>query len=302
MVRKSPTAAKAAATEAFDPGELLNVGFCDCTAAELIVLESPDELQSAHKTTMRGKATNNRSSNISTSGGMRDSLPRGKGYDAKPSQQVLKNVVVPMNSRSRSSLRSSLSSIRDMSSELETPATSVAVTPAESLSKADLAKRCISSLGKFGASDAMSESSIRGKRKRAGQAKLLEADAVLVQALQTEEFERADSNGLTLRGSKKNRVQDSEDDAPSSSSVPQAFTEPASFRNDGFRSNSLYSSPSRAINQESGRADLEESFAAEMPSYKRVKTARHMPLPSRAARESKIQISSIFYHSRAHLR
>lgn len=267
-----------------------------CPAADIVILESEDELQSAHKTTIRGKATKNKRAKSPTS------VPRAKGYDTKPSQQVLQNVVVPVNSRSRSSLRSSLSSIRDMSSELETPPTSIAVTPAESLSKADLSNRRIGSLGKFDTSDAMSDTSTRGKRKRAGQSGLLEADAVLAQALQREEFEKGELNGLTLRGSKKGRVQDSEDDAPFSSSVPEAFAEPASFRNNGSRSDFIYSSPSRAIDQDSSRADLEESFAAEMPSYKRVKTSRHMPLPSRAARESKFRISFISCHPRAHLR
>ncbi|KAL9124585.1 MAG: hypothetical protein Q9217_006097 [Psora testacea] len=93
--------------------------------------------------------------------------------------QVLKKVFVPA---SRCSVGSSLSSLRDQSSEGDTPRTSLAVTPAESLPK--------TSRGPNVASMSVVQSSVsKGKRKRTAQDDLIEADGLLAQTLQKREWE-----------------------------------------------------------------------------------------------------------------
>ncbi|KAG8525433.1 uncharacterized protein KY384_009077 [Bacidia gigantensis] len=83
---------------------------------------------------------------------------------ATPTPQIMKNVIIPA---SRSSLGSSLSSVRGLSSESDlTPATSVAVTPVESVSR----------------------SIPKGKRKRTAEDDLVEADERLAFALQQDEW------------------------------------------------------------------------------------------------------------------
>lgn len=95
--------------------------------------------------------------------------------------QIAKKVVVP----STSSVASPLSSMDDQSSEHETPATSLAVTPAESVMKNVSARRQSTTLSKVLPKPSVS----RVKRKRLDNDDLEEADARLAQALQEEEYE-----------------------------------------------------------------------------------------------------------------
>ena len=92
--------------------------------------------------------------------------------------QVLKQVVIPASS---SSLGSPLSSDHDQSSQSDTPATSVAVTPAELLPKR-LTRRSLAP-----AAESMPLKT-KGKRKRTAADDLLEADELLAQSLQETEW------------------------------------------------------------------------------------------------------------------
>lgn len=107
-------------------------------------------------------------------------------HDIQPPHQVLRKIVVP--SSSRSSLVSSLPSLRDQSSEYDTPATSAAATPAESLVKK---RRPQPRKGRFQeeslASDTVQSIKSR-KRKRTEVHDLFEADERLAQHLQNEEL------------------------------------------------------------------------------------------------------------------
>lgn len=92
--------------------------------------------------------------------------------------QVMKQVVIPASS---SSLGSPLSSDHDQSSQSDTPATSVAVTPAELLPKR-LTRRSLAP-----AAESMPLKT-KGKRKRTAADDLLEADELLAQSLQETEW------------------------------------------------------------------------------------------------------------------
>ena len=113
--------------------------------------------------------------------------------------QVLKKVEIPAP---RSSLGSSLSSLRDDSSEGQTPATSVAVTPAEYLPKMSN-KPCVAS------TPSVQVPIFKGKRKRTDQGEQTEVDELLAQSVQQREWETDISRRLT---SKQQRIVLTSDD------------------------------------------------------------------------------------------
>ncbi|KAI4093228.1 MAG: hypothetical protein LQ344_003055 [Seirophora lacunosa] len=125
-----------------------------------------------------------------------DRLQTKQKLPGDPTKEILKEVAIPANklslparqgqtmpSRSPSSMGSGLSSVGDLSTEYETPGTSAAVTPAESL-----VKRPALNQGPLGLEVS------RGKRKRNLPAadEMLEADALHAQALQDEEYAEED--------------------------------------------------------------------------------------------------------------
>jgi len=215
---------------------------------------------------------------------MDDSIPLAKGRTTKAPQQVLKKVVVPMNSRS--SLGSSLSGVRDQSSEYDTPATSVAVTPAEFLVKDETANRNFGKLSRSNMLDAMTENPTKGKRKRSEKDELIESGTLLAQALQKEEYKMEEPCWSTSKRGRKGRIKDSEDDDPLSSSMAETSTTPAMFRTQGSRPCGQSTFGFRASLEEGSEEEIGDSFIADSPGLKKVKTAQRASLPSRAARDS----------------
>ncbi|KAL9014947.1 MAG: hypothetical protein Q9173_000401 [Seirophora scorigena] len=133
-----------------------------------------------------------------------------------PTKEILKEVAIPANklslparqgqampSRSPSSMSSGLSSVRDLSTEYETPGSSAAVTPAELL-----VKRPALNQGPLGLEVS------RGKRKRNLPAadEMLEADALLAQALQDEEYAEEDVKPQKARRAPSILLDDSDDE------------------------------------------------------------------------------------------
>ena len=199
-------------------------------------------------------------------------------------RQVLKKVVVPGNSRS--SMSSSLSSVRDQSSEYDTPATSVAVTPAESLGRQDYQGRRSTKLRMNTASNIGAEESTRAKRKRTEQEALEEADARLAQVLQEAEYEERPAHSGSNKRGKRSRVEDSEDDEPISSSAPPPSSTTAlsrSKKNDISLKRPL--SPRVAYEEDSDVAS-DELMGGTMPKITKFQKAPSSLLPSRAARDS----------------
>lgn len=200
--------------------------------------------------------------------------------------QVLEKVVVPVVSRS--SLGSSLSSIRDQSIEYDTPTTSVAVTPAESTTKDYLAGQRSSKLSRSGTSIAMSLKSAIGKRKRLEEDELVEAHSLLARALQENEYEEVEQQPIqsSSRRGRRVRVEDSEDDDPLSSSMPKIPSTTAIPRNKKARVNYQDPLPSRVATEQGSKESRDGSPAAEDSKSKRTKTTHRTTLPSRAARDS----------------
>ena len=129
---------------------------------------------------------------------------QGKRTDlASSSPQVLKNVVIPA---SRSSLGSSLSSVHCNTSDSETPATSVAVTPADILPP----KRHIRKLTRTPAPVPLA-SSTKSKRKRTAEDDLLDNDELLARTLQEREWVE-DITTKTATKRRRRLIQDSSDD------------------------------------------------------------------------------------------
>ena len=201
--------------------------------------------------------------------------------EKKSSAQVLKNVVVPANTRS--SLRSSLSSVRDQSTDYDTPATSLAVTPAESLVKEEITDRVPIKIG--GSHVTMnSRISPKGKRKRTADDELFDTDARLAQVLQEEEYEQEQTYSKS-RKYKRSRVEDSEDE-PFSSSAPKPGPTP-----NGFRSRNRGPVPKPRLHAERFSEEYDDDAkddgtAIEFPRTKNAKMILPNPLPSRAARDT----------------
>ena len=209
-------------------------------------------------------------------------------------QQVLKKVVIPVNGRS--SIASSLSSVRDHSSEYDTPGTSVVVTPAESLMKEQRSSTRPSRISSN--TPYQPKEPFKGKRKRLEGDEFMEADALLAQRLQEQEYGEDQDVASRLRGTRNGPIDDSEDSLLSDLSRehlpdPDGFPEldiPASARPTRRRIKALPSqaAPTDIEDDRSQVESLDEDEISEtsMPMKKRVRTNHRTSLPSRAARDS----------------
>ena len=209
-------------------------------------------------------------------------------------QQVVEKVVIPVNGRS--SIASSLSSVRDHSSEYDTPGTSVVVTPAESLMKGERSSTRPSRIRSY--TSYQPEGPFKGKRKRLEGDEFMEADAFLAQRLQEQEYGEDQDVAPILRGTRNGPIEDSEDSSLSDLSRehlpdPDDFPKldiPASARPIRRRIKALppQAAPTDIEDDRSQVESLDEDEISEtsMPIKKRVRTNRRTSLPSRAARES----------------
>ncbi|KAI4207561.1 MAG: hypothetical protein LQ346_000493 [Caloplaca aetnensis] len=197
--------------------------------------------------------------------------------------EVLKEVAIPANSLQRgqqglngssrassSSINSALSSIRDQSSECETPGTSVAVTPAESLFKAP--SRMSRQKSKPKKTDILTKegSNPTGKRKRnpSGVDALLDEDALLAKALQEEEYAKDHVQPVKGRRSRQALLDDSDEDMADTYEIPKSLVDVSD-------------------NESGSRSDLNDlsSTKARPSPRKRRKLAGRFSLPSRSARD-----------------
>lgn len=211
-------------------------------------------------------------------------------------QQVMKKVVIPVNGRS--SIASSLSSVRDQSSEYDTPGTSVVVTPAESLMKEERSFKRPTRDSSNIPSHQHKESSIKGKRKRLEVDEFMEADALLAQKLQEQEYGKDQEVAPRRRRARNGPIEDSEE-----SLLSDLIREHSPNSNDLSELNIVIAGrPNRRLKNhllsEAALADVEsdrpqeESFDEDqisespLPRHKRVKPNHRTSLPSRAARNS----------------
>ena len=203
-------------------------------------------------------------------------------------QQVLKKVLIPVNGPS--SVASSISSVRDQSSEYDTPGTSVAVTPAESLMKEERSfkrrSRISSNVPSY-----LPKETFKGKRKRLEVDELMEADAILAHKLQEQEYRKDQEVTRGPRRVRNDPIADSEESLLSDlsrdhSPDPDDFPEldiHTSKRSNRRRPRALLSLSAPA---EEDSLDEDETSGIPMPKNKRVKTNHRTSLPSRAARDS----------------
>ena len=210
-----------------------------------------------------------------------EDLPDVKGSSPPRAPQVLKGVVIPTNSRS--STDSSLSSVRDLSSEYDTPATSAVATPAESFARE----------GKSRTSLRRTENPAKGKRKRVEFDDVTEGDADLARMLQEKEFEeepqigprsRKAFSGLVVgvENEEEEQGDDDNDDDPLSD-IKDSSDDLAKPRR--RKSNTSTSRPPRRRAGKSADNDSSDEDDVLLPR-KKAKTALRTSLPSRAARES----------------
>ncbi len=123
----------------------------------------------------------------------------------KGTSQFAQSVVIPCTS----SVASPLSSLQDQSSENDTPATSLAVTPADPIPKVGFARRMRSIT-----SDIQPAAAFKMKRKRIEDEDLVEADARLALALQEEEYK--DQSSVDENGQRPTATTHDSDDSLSS--------------------------------------------------------------------------------------
>lgn len=213
-----------------------------------------------------------------------ETLPSLSDDNTQASQQVLKRVVIPASSRS--SLGSSLSSIRDQSSEYDTPATSVAVTPAEPILKEGSSIMGYSKLGSGSMRFNVSGNRAKGKRKRSYEEEITETDALLAQRLQAEEYDDLLPARSNIKRGRRKRIEDSEEEEPFSSSLADA----APAKRMGKLQNNKVSVQTpvqfRSDSEEDGGASNRDLLAAEMPDNKKPKATHRLSLPSRASRDN----------------
>ena len=207
--------------------------------------------------------------------------------------QVLKEVAVPLGGRS--SISSSLSSVRGESSEYDTPGTSTAVTPAESLMKEG---RSIKRPSRINSSILTyhSEGSSKGKRKRLVVDELPGADAILAQELQEQEYGEDQQVAAKSRSARNGLIEDSEESLLSDSSGVIEAGDSAVYdlhsskkSNRGRRKAWLSQAPPTDVEGERSQeepSNEERISETLMPRAKRVKTSYRNSLPSRAARQS----------------
>lgn len=204
------------------------------------------------------------SSNVSEDGGWDNELAgKRRPTQRQETKTLLKEVAIPTSrvsasggrlgrvlpSQSPSSIGSVLSTSRDRSTEYDTPATSAAVTPAESLGKGSLSKSLENHVRRT-LLNTRAMTSTKGKRKREDVVELVEADALLAQALQEEEYGEEVPQRGRPRNTPRSLVDDSDEDSILSD-VPQ-----------------------------------EDPDEVDMPETKRARRNSRPSLPTRAARES----------------
>lgn len=192
---------------------------------------------------------------------------------AEIAQKVLKEVAIPANtfkvptlrgphvpSPSPSSIGSALSSVRDQSSEYETPGTSAVVTPDESLGKgltfggrSRSTRRSL--LGKE------DEAKGKGKRKRdpARTGDSLDDDALLAHVLQQAEYGEDEIKPPKVRTAPKAFIDDSDDGMEALSDFSEAFSDEGSVgakssRRKRPRLNGRSSLPSRSARDKATRS------------------------------------------------
>ena len=202
--------------------------------------------------------------------------PFTKESSIPPVEQVLKGVVIPTSNRT--SIDSSLSSVRDQSSGYNTPATSAVATPAESLVK----ERTL------GVPLKVSDRLDRGKRKRSGADDQLEADAALARSLQEREYDEEPKLGHRSRGARLGFIHDSDEEVDELFATSGLLTAnasdadvPLSRRTEPDR-RAPFSPPRRPHRDSLGDDDDDDP----MPRRKRVRPTLRASLPSRAARAS----------------
>lgn len=215
--------------------------------------------------------------------------------DRRP-QQVLKNVVIPINSRS--SIASSLSSVLDQSSEYDTPGTSVALTPAESFVKG---QRSLKGPNRMSSNKPsyQPKNSFVGKRKRLEVDELMEADALLAQELQEREYgEDQHPIASTPQRARNGLINDSEESLLSDSYQEHSLDlddfpkldllEPGRANRRHLKTllpQTATADAERGRSQEAS-SDEDENLGVIMPKNKRIKTGYPTSLPPRAARDS----------------
>ncbi len=211
-------------------------------------------------------------------------------------QQVLKKVVIPVNVRS--SVSSSLSSVVDQSSEYDTPGTSAVATPAGSLVKEERSlkrpNRMSSNLSSY-----QPKKSFMGKRKRFEADELMEANALLAQDLQEQEYGKDQEVGSRPKRARNDLIDDSE------ASLLSDLTREHSLDTDDL---SKINTPSlgrlkrkrpralqprlASVHAESSKSEGEylsedEISGIPVPGNRRTKANHHASLPSRAARAAR---------------
>ena len=202
--------------------------------------------------------------------------PSAKESSIPPVKQVLKGVVIPTSNRT--SIGSSLSSVRGQSSGYDTPVTSAVATPAESLVK----ERTL------GVPPEVSGRSDRGKRKRSEADDQLEADAALARSLQEREYDKEPRFGRRSKGARQALINDSDEEVDDLSATPDLFTANTS---DADVPLSRRTGPDRLAPFPPPRCPHGDSLDDEdeddpIPRRKRVKPTLRASLPSRAARAS----------------
>ena len=190
-------------------------------------------------------------------------------------QHVLKGVIISTNSRT--SIGSSLSSVRDQSSGYDTPATSAVATPAESFVKHRT----------LGAPLKVSERLEKGKRKRSEADDQLEADAALARSLQEREYDEEPKLGRRSREARQVFINDSDEEVDDLSATSNAFTANTSDADVPLsrRTQSDYLTPFPPPRRHH-RDSLDDDDDEPLLRRKRVKPTLRASLPSRAARAS----------------
>ena len=234
------------------------------------------------KTSLRGRPSKQRLELNSKSKKFHPPIasPDSNPEATKTTKQVLEKVVVPTNSRSSVG---SVSSSLDRLSEYDTPITSEAVTPAESLVKGGFTGRrsCIENQSAMIPEDLEAKSN--GKRKRSNEEAFMRKDTLLAQRLQQNEYGIMDMVPTTIL---QNRIDDSEEDHSLSSSLSEvsaAFNgaEPR-IRRLG-QCQAIDSTIFRVIDDEQEPQDV---LPTEPPQKKKLNSSHRTVLPSRAARLS----------------
>ena len=210
-------------------------------------------------------------------------------------QQVVEKVVIPINGRS--SLASSLSSVLDQSSEYDTPDTSMIVTPAESLAREERSLKCPRRMNS-NISSYQPKEPFMGKRKRLEVGELIEADALLAQKLQEQEYGE-DQEMASGSGRARNALVDDSEESLLSDLSREHSPHPDDFpKLEISAPGRSYRRRPKALLSQTAPADVEVDWSRDefldgdeaskfpVPDKKRIKINDGTSLPARAARVS----------------